>query len=94
MKSHPLWRERSIWLVVIAALSTSLMWLAVICVLALSQPHFVAPQAFVVLRALAVAIGDLAGHAWPVMALGALGAMMLAFAVRGPAPVRREMRHD
>jgi hypothetical protein len=91
---HPLWRERSIWLVVIAALSTSLLWLAVVCVLELSHASGLAPQALAVARALTLAIGAVAGQVWPLLALVALGAMVLAFVIRGPAEVRREVRHE
>jgi hypothetical protein len=91
---HSLWRERSVWLIVIAALSTSLLWLAVVCVLALSHAAGNAPQAFAVARALALAIGAVGARVWPALALVALGAMVLAFVIRGPAQVRREVRHE
>jgi hypothetical protein len=94
MNANRNWRERSIWLVVIAALSTSLMWLAIVCVVALSHGHVVPAQAFVLARALAVAAGDVVGHLWPALPLLALGSMMLAFVVRGPIGARREVRHD
>ena len=47
------WRERAVWLGVVAVLASSLGWVAMLCAIALVHAHAVPWSALVVVRALA-----------------------------------------
>ena len=87
-------RERAVWMVVVAVLTTSLLWLATFLAIALIGTHAgPAPQAIVVLRTLGRVLIDLALRAWPGLPLFGLGGIMLALAMRGTKSTKREVRH-
>jgi hypothetical protein len=88
-------RERHVWIAVTAILATSLAWLAAASLLLLSHAylgHF--PEVLAVLRALARATLVLGRLGWPI-ALAALAASGLLFALteRRAPRLERSARH-
>jgi drug/metabolite transporter (DMT)-like permease len=93
MSERMTWRERAVWLGVVAVLASSLGWLAMLSAIALVHAHAVPWPALAVVRALVRSLAALVLHAWPLLPLAALGGMILTLAVGGTATLRRKVGH-
>ncbi len=88
-----MWRERSAWIALIAVLSTSLTWLALLCGIALASAHGVPPAAFTLARVLTHALVAVAARTWPLLPLVLLAGMMFALVASRALSLKRKIRH-
>jgi hypothetical protein len=92
MSERMSWRERSLWMALVAALSMSLGWLAVLGLLALNLHSLPAPPVALA-RAIARVLLAVARVGWPILPLAIVTGMMAVLAIRQAALPRRKVRH-